>query len=217
MEKAKLWADTNIVKLIFVNNDEEVELFFQKQSSSWSRASVPIFIGDLSREEAISYLGSTRFMENEPESPSFSMPSDDAGRVVDLVGGHLHHLIIFKRDWIRGVPFDDTAEELKNREREKFLHVSRSPSRWKVISTLRAAPEKTMLLSKLIKETDSKGVESLAKQNMIRFIRDTKGIVVTFQSTLTKNVVDEFESAYLSQNQETADAADEGSGQAIPL
>jgi len=40
-----------------------------------------------------------------------------------LVGGRILQLIVMKRDWLYGVPFDDSAEELKYREREKLLQV----------------------------------------------------------------------------------------------
>ena len=196
MEKAKLWADTNVVKLVFVNNDEEVELFFQKHSSHYSRAAPPIFVGELSREESIQFLGSPRFMENQPTSPKFSMPRDEAERVYELLGGLVHLLIVFKRDWIRGLPFDQNAEEFKDREREKFLHVSRSPMSWNIISLLRSAPNNSILMSKLIRDTNISDVEALARQNIIKYVREPSGIVVTFQSTLTKNVVDDLETAY---------------------
>ena len=41
-EKAKLWADCNIVKLVFVSNDEMAEELMQKNASDWSRVAAPV-------------------------------------------------------------------------------------------------------------------------------------------------------------------------------
>ena len=56
-EKAKLWADTNIAKVIFVSNDEETEKVLKQSSSSWSRAAAPLCVGDLTQDEGKEYLG----------------------------------------------------------------------------------------------------------------------------------------------------------------
>ena len=55
-EKAKLWADTHIVKMVFVTNDEKTEEVMQRNHSAWSRAALPIVIGDLSPDEARQFL-----------------------------------------------------------------------------------------------------------------------------------------------------------------
>jgi len=51
------------------------------------------------------------------------MDGDLAGRIVELVGGRMLQLIAMKRDWLYGVSFDHSADELKSREREKLLQV----------------------------------------------------------------------------------------------
>jgi hypothetical protein len=61
-----------------------------------------------------------------------SLPLEMAERVFSLVGGRIHHLLAFKRNWLRGVPYKETARTLMGREREKFVHASRHPEAWKV-------------------------------------------------------------------------------------
>ena len=67
-EKAKLWADTNIAKVIFVSNDEETEKVLKQSSSSWSRAAAPLCVGDLTQDEVKEYLGLKEFMESSTKN-----------------------------------------------------------------------------------------------------------------------------------------------------
>jgi len=53
------------------------------------------------------------------------MDEERAGRIVEMVGGRMLQLIAMKRDWLYGVSFDDSANQLKNRERDKLLQVQR--------------------------------------------------------------------------------------------
>ena len=55
-----------------------------------------------------------------------TMDGELAGRMVELVGGRMLQLIAMKRDWLYGVSFDDSADQLKSRERDKLLQVSRT-------------------------------------------------------------------------------------------
>lgn len=61
--KAKLWADTNTVKMVFVNNDELTESFLQQIECRWSRQATPIIVEELDDDEAIKFLTAGRFME----------------------------------------------------------------------------------------------------------------------------------------------------------
>jgi len=198
-EKAKLWADTNTVKVIFVNNDEETEEILQNNSSCWSRLATPINISDMSREDALKFLMMPKFMESPTAgSVESAMSQEIAEKIVNLVGGRIVHLISFKRDFVFGIPFDDTAEQLKEREREKFIHVSRTPAFWPVIGAIRTAPDKSIMLSKLIKLSSQDDVSSLARHDIIRYDREHVLLVVRFQSTLTESVVDELQQIYES-------------------
>lgn len=194
-EKAKLWADANIAKIVFITNDEETGSLLQKQPSNWSRAATPIFVGDLTKEEAIEYLLMSKFMENSGSTDA--MPLKVAERIVDMVGGRMHHLIVCKRSWVTGKPMRETVEDLMSREREKFVCVSRNPSLWNVIVRLRNAPDKTLLLSKLIRDTSEEAVTLLAKQDILRYGRAGRGTTVQFQSKLTETAVEQLEMAYV--------------------
>ena len=150
-----MWADANIVKLVFVVNDAETEAHLRKNAAAWSRLATPIVVQDLCRDEALAFLGQPYLMEHDqlaaraagdrdgpashpgrsPVSPiavrrrstsartGKAMDSELAGRIVELVGGRILQLIAMKRDWCQGVSFDDSADELKSREREKLLQV----------------------------------------------------------------------------------------------
>jgi hypothetical protein len=136
-EKAKLWADTNTVKTVFVNNNEKTEALLQNNASCWSRLATPIIVEDLSKDEAVEFLMSGHFMERDvtvSEQPEDGIRTDSrmslekARQIFDLVGGRIIHLIEFKRAWLRGVKFEAMAEELKDRERERLKVIGVDPN-----------------------------------------------------------------------------------------
>jgi len=134
-----VWADANIVKIVFIINNTETETHMRKNSGAWSRLATPVIVDDLHQDEALAFLQSPYLMEQDQlaaaaacdgvvrrlASPKIgkAMDGDFAGRIVELVGGRILQLIAMKRDWLYGVSFDDSAEKLKNREREKLLQV----------------------------------------------------------------------------------------------
>jgi|SRR6218665_122456 len=197
-DKAKLWADTNTVKVVFVNNDEDTEQLLHKNASSWSRAGTPLIVNDLSDEEATTFLTTPPFLETSHlDSNMTTMSPEQAAKVVELVGGRMVHLVAFKRDFVLGKSVEETMEQLKDREREKFVQVSRNPSTWLVVSALRKSSNRRLKLSKAIKETSEKDITALARQNIIRFERDAVGALIKFQSQLTEKVVEEMERMYI--------------------
>jgi hypothetical protein len=117
--------------MVFINNEEETEALLQKNPSCWSRLATPIIVEDLNNNEAVEFLTAANFMEQDAKSSKSTirpaidtaMPLERAKRIVDLVGGRILHLIEFKRAWFRGISFEETAEELKGREREQLLKV----------------------------------------------------------------------------------------------
>jgi len=110
-----------------------------KNSGAWSRLATPVIVDDLHRDEALAFLKSPYLIEHEQMATGSAgdgkvqksaslrsgKPMDDdlAGRIVEMVGGRILQLIAMKRDWLYGVSFDNSAEELKNSEREKLLQV----------------------------------------------------------------------------------------------
>jgi len=200
-DKAKLWADTNTVKVIFVNNDEETEERLQKNSSSWSRAASPFTFPDLSTKEAVEFLMIPNLLETAVSGAvAKAMSRQRAEEIVELVGGRIIHLVAFRHGFAFGVPFEETLEHLKDREREKFIHVSRTPSFWDVVSALRSSPGKCLKLSKLIKASSEKDVNSLMRHNILRYERDNIGALVKFQSPLTEWIVDELQRIYVAKH-----------------
>ena len=134
-----MWADANIVKLVFIISDTETETHLRKNSGAWSRLATPVVVDDLRQNEALAFLKAPYLMEHDQlaagsagdgvvqrsASPRTGKSMDDelAGQIVDLVGGRILQLLAMKRDWLYGVSFDDSAEELKYREQEKLLQV----------------------------------------------------------------------------------------------
>lgn len=196
-DKAKLWADTNTVKVIFIINDEETEMLLHKNSSSWSRIGSPLIIDDLTKEEAITFLTSAPFLETTlDEDNNKAMSEEQATKVFNFVGGRMVHLVVFKREFVLGKSFEETANTMREREREKFISVSRTPSAWYVVRAVRNSQHKCVKLSKIIKETSPNDVAILAKHNIIRYLRDDIGALIKFQSPLTENVVEELQQKY---------------------
>ena len=198
-EKAKLWADTNTVKIVFVAYSDAVHRRLHDCTSCWSRAAAPIHIGDLSDADAMLFLQRDRHLESIADELNLSscMVTSYAKETVRLVGGRLHQLIAVKSAWMNGASFEDTARELRQKEREKFLDVFRKPSAWKVIDALRKAPGKRVLLSRLIESGNPDDVDMLLSNGVISCTRDACGLSVTFESKLTEHIVSEF---YQGQN-----------------
>jgi len=192
-EKAKLWADTNTVKMVFVSNSESVDRRMRKCPSCWSRAAAPIHIGDLTDGEATSFLQRDRHLESlAGEADLASCMADSYARnTVALVGGRINQLIAVKGAWLGGASFEETACGLRQKEREKFLDVFRRPSAWRVIEALRNAPDKRILLSRLIEKTNTNDVDLLMANDIVRCVRDGCGLSVALDSRLTEHIIEE--------------------------
>ena len=197
--KAKLWADTNVAKLIFVSNDEKTEEIFQADHSAWSRGALPIMVGDLNMHEARSFLTqydpviqiSNKDRKTLPKNVR-EMPEEYVNKVLDLVGGRFQYLLLCKLAWAEGKPFEETAINLILKERSKFFSVAQAPSQYRVIETLWYAATKRMLLKELVEHTAREDILALAKDNIIKLERDgRRGLMVSFQSKLTEVVVKE--------------------------
>ncbi len=198
-EKAKLWADTNSVKVVFISNDEQTEMQLQEHSSNWSRAATPLCVGDLSEKEAVEFLtgGHTNMKTpaGNPEKAHESEPSmttEHALRIYHFVGGRMHHLLSFKRDWRQGISFEQTALEMKAKEREKFINVSRNPKHWKVVDMIMKSPMRRVSMTKLIEATSEEHLFNMMKNNIISVERRGSGIVCRMECKLTEYVVEQF-------------------------
>ena len=137
-EKAKLWADANIVKLVLVSNDEKTTDILRENDSSWSRADVDIYIRDLPDDAAREFLklppykacvGAADTNGRHPKD----MAHEYIERTIDAVGGRITHLLEFKFDWLKGIDFDTTLERLIQKELAKFHSIADDPGNWKVM------------------------------------------------------------------------------------
>jgi len=138
--KAKVWADANIVKLVFITNDTETEKQMTRNSGAWSRMATPVVVDDLRRQEALAFLRAPYLREEQRQAGAErpgdaktgrstcprtgeTMDGERAAQIVELVGGRILQLIAMKRDWFHDVSFEDSAHELKSREQEILLQV----------------------------------------------------------------------------------------------
>ncbi|ELU07812.1 hypothetical protein CAPTEDRAFT_193185 [Capitella teleta] len=185
-EKAKLWADTNIVKIVFVSSN--VCMMSELEDSGWSRAAPPVTVSDLTDEEAVSFLTSPG--TSDTAAP---MNAATAKSIVDLIGGRINYLRVFKRDHLCGVEAKVTASGLLRREKDKFLSASQNPSQWKVIEILRKSPRKTLRMSVLMAQTSAEDVASLLRSNILCIHSASQNLEVKFESRLAENLVDSFD------------------------
>lgn len=192
-EKAKLWADTNIVKMVFVSNDEDTEAILQRNHSAWSRGAIPLFIGDLSDAEAAEFLLLPDPIIHAIHShcSDVTMPADHVTKVVSLVGGRIQHLLLCKLEWAEGKPFEETRNHLRLKERAKFFECMQSAAQYNVVQFVWNAKGREILLKELVKKTDRHSVMELAKHNIFKIERAQPGLMVRFQSRLTEVVVAE--------------------------
>ncbi|KAK2156979.1 hypothetical protein LSH36_201g03035 [Paralvinella palmiformis] len=190
-EKAKLWADTNIVKMVFVGNDESTEAVLQEHASNWSRAAPPVHVCDMSKEEAIRFLRDPQLLESDEatDAGDGAMSVDDAERVYQLVGGRVQLMIAFKRDHRLGLPFQSTADELIFKEREKFMDVCKSSVILRLVNMVKKSGADGIPLYKLIDASSENHVATMLRWNVIRIERKGTGMVAVFESRLTENVV----------------------------
>lgn len=190
-EKAKLWSDTNIVKIILVSNNEDAEMVLKKVHSNWSRAESPIIIEDLDHDEAIAFLKSNLFHQ-ESNLVANTLTDEDYEAIYNAVGGRIQYLLMFKRDWTDGVPIDVTIERLMMKEGEKFLETSKSIASMRAIEALYLAEDKVLRTKDMMKYCSLDELEQLQQSDIVRLAKRPQGLVITFESKLTESVVKAF-------------------------
>ena len=128
-EKAKLWADKNIAKVVLVSNDEKTEETLQSNHSAWARGALPVIIGDLSPQEAREFLLLPDPIIARAHSPrsNETMSNELIDSIIKLLGGRLQHLFICKLEWAEGRDFHThTSLHLRLKERIKFYKQHKS-------------------------------------------------------------------------------------------
>ena len=192
-EKAKFWADTNIVKIILVSSYGYGHNQLQVNDNAWSRAGAPVIIEDLSDEESVRFLqeSSGCCTSESRVHHHVIMPDAHAQRVVRLVGGRIHLLLGCKLDWEQEKPFHVTARRFKQKERTKLLVALKDPELRKAAALLHKAEGKTMRLENFMAETGKDIITTLDDQNVISFETKRGRTLVKFYSRLTEHVVNE--------------------------
>ena len=188
--KAKLWADTNIAKVIFITNDENTEEQFRSNSSCWTRLGAPFHVHDISKEDTMNFLSSNN------ASHDGCIPSAMADQIYNLVGGRVRYLTLFKKDLEHGIPFSKIAQRMREKEQEKFINVVENPTLWKIVEMIKFSPTRSLTLGKITSKASRTDVIKLAEMNIIKLERHHDVIMVTFESKLTENVVDHIRSKW---------------------
>lgn len=196
-EKAKLWSDANIAKIIFICNTEDAETILKKIHSNWSRADSPVVIEDLNRNETLAFL-KLQLFPNEKTNDS-PIKESDYERIYDAVGGRIQYLVMFKRDASEKIPVEVTIERLVLKEGEKFLEASKTVPCMKAIEALFLSADKTLRTKDFLKFCSIEDLEKLQQLNVVRLTKQPQGLVVTFESKLTETVVKEFVSSNTSR------------------
>jgi len=192
-EKAKLWSDANIAKIILISNNEDAEIILKKTHSNWSRADSPVVIDDLNHDETMTFLKTQLFPREE--SIDSTIKECDFEKIYQTVGGRIQYLVMFKRDAVDKIPIDVTIERLLLKEGEKFLEISKNVPCMKAIEALFVSPDKALRTKDFLKFCSIDDLEKLQQQNAVRLVKRPQGMVVTFESKLTETVVNEFVSS----------------------
>ena len=187
-EKAKLWADLNICKIIFVSNEEKTENLLMRNSSCWSRVATPQYIDDLTEEEAIKFLRHAH-MDRDVDG-FFDLISDEtAEKIYKLVGGRIYQLMQFKRDASHGIPFEETRDKLLLKDREKFLGFCKIAPICTFVVKLWNEQSHSCLLYKVLQTVSKDIVDECIDRGIVKLRRGPNGVIVQFESKLTEVTV----------------------------
>ena len=189
------------LQIIFICNDDDTETILKANQSNWSRAENPIYIGDLTEEEALSFLQSTISLKESQKdnqgdngiSHKRNIDNQTALQIIGLVGGRIQHLLQFKQDLTEGVQFDRVAGRIKGMEREKLLMVYKSNSVMKAIASLMAEPKRKMPMDRFMKLLSLEHFNFLVKHNILSIHRHGSSLVVRFDSKLMEQVIAEWQ------------------------
>ena len=183
-EKAKLWADSGIIKVVFVSSDERTEHLMQSNHSDWSRAAAPIYFTDLNKNQAYDIL-------NSPETEPIFRP-DEIDKIFSTVGYRVLHLLDLKQDRKDNIPLQRSIEKIKAKERTKLRFVPISPQVVQILSVLQAAGGTGIYLNYFeSSDADIKVINELAAANIAHISTRPHSTVVRLESKLTNSVVKE--------------------------
>ena len=162
------------------------------------RAGQTLHVGDLEEEDAVNYLlqklPSSHYNGHIPD-----MNIETASYVYGILGGRIQHLKMFKDHYYRGHTIQKALNVLTSREREKFSRESEIPRMWKAITLLRGCSGESIPLSEMLRSVPKETVNDLVDCDIFMFERSQLGILVRFQSPLTKYTVEKMDIEYLGR------------------
>ena len=155
----------------------------QRNQSEWSRAAAPLYISDLTREQALKVLnqdGRKIFTDEETED------------VLQTVGHRVKHLLEVVQDRKDGIDLKLSLEKLKAKERTKLRFI---PVNDRIMEILRqiydAGTDGISFPIFSFFDEDMKPYISLATADILRIETRPTTTVIKFESGLTRTIVTE--------------------------
>ena len=184
LEKAKLWADSNICKVVFVCSHENTENVLIDSPGIWMRLATPLVVVDLTENETTEYVKSSL----EGSDVMEGIPSGEhlAREIYGCVGGRIIHLQTFTRMLRLGESFEEIKKQLIVKELEKFAQFSKSSGQWKFLEFLFNQSERRCLHSTAMTSFDDLVISDCSKRGLIDINRHSGVLEITFSSKLTE-------------------------------
>ena len=177
------------MKTVFICTDQQTENVLQNDSNLWTRAAKPLYIGDMDLEEAIKFVkkASEDSSVLEQSIHTCGMHEEYVAQIVDAVGGRPCRLLSFIYDWSKGIPFEESLNDLIDKETDMLVSLSKTHEVKHVLKILK----KQGLVKKevLLRSSSHEVISMLRKLSIIRCEDSVDGIMVKLDSRLVKDIV----------------------------
>ena len=186
LEKAKLWSDTNICKVVFVCSLANTEKIFMENSAVWIRQETPLTVGDLTEREAREYV-----RESLENCDVVTGDSQVFQEIYDCVGGRM----IYLQNFIQKIKSENNISDIKKqmivKELEKFEDLPSGCPQWKFLEFLNKFPNKECSYSSASKEFPDSVISNCSKRGFIEINRQSGSLRISFASKLTETTFSE--------------------------
>lgn len=195
LKKANEWAKTNSVKIVFISNNSyssSLQLIEKSQDLLQNFGSI-LTVRDLKFEESFNYLSNAIivFDENGSEKYKLVMNKKRICEIISLVGGRLAYLERFKKDLLLGIDFEETAQQLIEKENERLLIAYKSSEKWKVMMKLGKSLDGLYLEEVYNEFSNSNTIYGLLSIGIVKLKKSKGRLKLKFDSRLSKRVFEE--------------------------
>ncbi|CAD5121876.1 DgyrCDS10338 [Dimorphilus gyrociliatus] len=192
--KANEWAIRNSIKVVFVSssNYSSCLRLLENHQTLWKRSGSTLTIRDLTFEESFSYLNNpiTIFDEDGNYKCKLKMDKSRICEIISLVGGRLEYLERFKKDWILGINFEETAQQLIEKENERLLIAYKTSEKWKIMIKIGKSKD-GIFLEDIHKEFSEEEIHNLLILGVLKLKKSNGKLKLKFDSRLSKRVFEE--------------------------